>query len=206
MREKNRIVLASASAYRAQQLRSLGLEFEQISPDIDEDSYKREIADPVVLALMLSDAKAEAVRKKFLKNARTKEADFIVIGSDQLVEFNGEILGKPGDKEQAIAQLLKLAGNEHSLITALTVISVSDSELRKAQDAVIETMQMYPLSRLQAERYVAAEKTWDCAGSYKIEGRGIALFESITGEDFTSIVGLPILKLVKFLREFGCEF
>ena len=144
--------------------------------------------------------------KKFLKNARTKEADFIIIGSDQLVEFNGEILGKPGDKEQAIAQLLKLAGNEHSLITALTVISVSDSELRKAQDAVIETMQMYPLSRLQAERYVAAEKTWDCAGSYKIEGRGIALFESITGEDFTSIVGLPILKLVKFLREFGCEF
>ena len=122
---KFRIVLGSGSKYRAEQLLDLGLEFAQISPDVDEDAYKHEITDPIVLALMLSDVKAESVRQKLLKMPDfSEDTVYLLIASDKLVEIEGEILGKPGSREKAIEQLLMLSGNEHNLITELTMLKI----------------------------------------------------------------------------------
>ncbi|MCD4657175.1 MAG: Maf family protein [Planctomycetes bacterium] len=204
---KFRIVLGSGSKYRAEQLLDLGLEFAQISPDVDEDAYKHEITDPIVLALMLSDVKAESVRQKLLKMPDfSEDTVYLLIASDQLVEIEGEILGKPGSREKAIEQLLMLSGNEHNLITALTMLKISGDKVEKKQDAVIERIQMHDLTRAEVENYVSSENPVDCAGSYQIEGRGLALFSNILGEDFTSIKGLPMLKVVQYLREFGFPF
>ena len=200
-----KIVLGSASMYRASQLRQLGIAFEQIAPDIDEDAYKQKIPNPVVLALMLAEAKADAVKEKL--SSQIAECDFanneyIIIASDQLVAVDNEILGKPYTSEKAVEQLLKLGGREHSLITALTVLKISQEKVLKKSDAVIQSMTMYPISKKQAEAYIAKQNVLNCSGSYQIEGFGLTLFEKIVGEDFTSIIGLPMLKLVKFLREF----
>ena len=132
--KETKIILGSGSKYRAKQLRALGLTFEQIAPGIDEKKYKSEIKAPLVLASMLSDAKAEAVRKRLFNTISDSDdekanAEYIIVGSDQLVAFEGEILGKPGTIENAVAQLLKLSGKEHSLITAITVLKLTSEAI-----------------------------------------------------------------------------
>ena len=202
--KKYQIILGSGSKYRAEQLRDLGLEFIQILPDVDEEAFKQEITDPIVLALMLSDVKAESVRQKLSKMPDfSEDTVYLLIASDQLVEYDGKILGKPGSHEKAIEQLLTLSGVEHNLITAVTMLKISGGEVEKKQDAVIQRMQMYKLTRSEIENYVESANPVDCAGSYQIEGTGLGLFASIMGEDFTSIKGLPMLKVVQYLRKFN---
>jgi septum formation protein len=186
------IVLASTSAGRRFQLERLGLDFRCEGSGVDERGAHSLGLDPIGLARHLARAKARAV-------AERHPLETIVIGGDQLVDFDGQILGKPGTAGAAVDQLAAMSGRVHRLITAVA-LSVG-SEIHEHVN--LTTMVMRGLSRAEIERYVAADDPVDCAGAYRIERRGIALFESIETEDFTSIVGLPLLWLTSRLRGLG---
>lgn len=189
------LILASTSRYRRALVQRLGVPFRCVAPGVDEDAVKREVADPIALAERLAAAKAEAVA------ATSPQA--VVIGSDQLATIDGEVLGKPGTRDAAVAQLERLAGRTHELVTAVCVLRKTDGIVRTHTDRTRLTMR--PLAREQLARYVGRDDPIDCAGSYKIESAGIALFERIETEDFTAITGLPLIALVRMLRDFGID-
>jgi septum formation protein len=160
---------------------------------VDEDAHKREPADPVALAERLAAAKAEAVAARF--------PHAVVIGSDQLAAIDGDILGKPGTPENAVAQLARLSGRTHELVTAVCVLRQADGARRTHTDRTRLTMR--PLTRDELSRYVALDAPTDCAGSYKIESAGIALFDRVETDDFTAVTGLPLITLTRLLRDFS---
>jgi len=129
------------------------------------------------------------------------EPDAAIIGCDQLVSFQGQIFGKPATFARAVDQLEKMAGETHELITALVVISGE----RTYRHTDVTKLQMRPLSRASIERYVAADQPLDCAGSYKLESRGIVLFDKIETDDHTTITGVPLIALTTILRDLGFE-
>lgn len=185
------LILASSSKYRQELLARLGVPFASHAPHIDEDRYKATIPAAVELAETLSSLKAEAIFQRF-PNA-------CVIGSDQVVEIDGKILGKPHTKDRAIEQLSFMQGMEHALVTSICVMS--------KEDKVVYTdrtfLRMKELDLEQIERYLDYDQPYDCAGSYKLESRGIALFQKIEGRDHTAIQGLPLMKLAEILNHFG---
>jgi septum formation protein len=128
-----------------------------------------------------------------------EESDSAIIGCDQLVSFDGRIFGKPGTFSRAVDQLTAMAGLTHDLITALVVIRGE----RIIRHTDLTRLRMRALTRDAIERYVAADQPLDCAGGYKLESRGIALFERIETDDHTAITGLPLMALVTILRELG---
>ena len=144
---------------------------------------------------MLSLRKARSLAGRF--------PDALSVGADQIAEVGGERLHKPGNEENAREQLHKLAGRAHRLVTAVTVLRARDLHGESIVD--VHTLTMRPLSRAAIESYVAREKPLDCAGSYRIEALGIALFERVEGLDFTAIVGLPLTALVALLLRFGVD-
>jgi len=186
------LVLASTSRYRAELLSRLGVPFSAAAPSCDEESGKQRQLDPRALALLLAEEKARSV-------AQQHPAAF-VLGGDQLVALDGVILGKPHTREGAIAQLQRLRGRSHQLLTASCLVT-PDGRLRTHVDK--HTLSMRALSDAALGRYVDADQPLDCAGSYKIEARGIALFERIQGEDFTAITGLPLITVTRWLVESG---
>lgn len=186
------LVLASSSPYRRAQLERIGLSIRAIPPGVDEDAVKAEGLAPQDLAQRLAYEKAAAVA--------AKEPAAIVIGGDQLVEIDGRALGKPGTEERAIEQLLLLSGRTHTLITAIAV--VSGKEIGRHTDVTRLTMRS--LDRAELERYVLADRPLDCAGAYKLESRGIVLFDRIESEDHSAITGIPMIALVTILRRMGC--
>lgn len=208
-----RIVLASTSRYRkallARVFTPLGLEVEAVAPGVDESLSADEAALPVVeRATLLAVRKARAVAQ------RNDFRDAIVIGSDQIcVDPDGEVLHKPGTAARATAQLGRLAGRTHALVTAVAVIRVLPTatpteELATACD--IHRLTMRQLSTEAIARYVALDQPLDCAGSYKLESLGITLFASIEADpdtaDESAIVGLPLMKTLALLREcFGWD-
>ena len=186
-----RLILASTSPYRRAQLEQLKVPFEAIAPLVDEEAFKSLGLSPRELAAKLAVQKAEAVARE--------HRDAIVIGGDQLVSFQGEILGKPVTRDKAVEQLVCLSGHRHDLITAVAVCHQGTVETH-----VDETrLWMRAIDRAAAERYVLADEPLDCAGAYKIESLGIALFERIESQDHTAITGLPLLAIAKFLNERG---
>ena len=187
-----RLLLASTSSYRRQLLLRLGVDFECAHPDVDELALACGITDPEQVARRLARAKAEAVWEA--------QADAFVLGADQLVDLDGEILGQPGLVEAACAQLAAMAGRQHRLLTAVC-LCVPGRPTRELFD--VHRMRMRALSREEIERYVAHDECLDCAGSYKVEGLGIALFDTIEGQDFTAIEGLPLMGVAALLREAG---
>ena len=186
------LVLASTSRYRRALLERLGLVHEAVAHRCDEDAYKDGSLAPDELARTLARAKAESVRSMHL--------DSFVIGSDQLLNLDGAVLGKPGTKERANAQLAMLSGRTHRLVTALAVIT-PDGSLHEHLE--VHHMRMRTLRAEEIERYVDVDEPLDCAGSYRIERLGIALFERIDGHDFTAIEGMPLLALSNLLRREG---
>ena len=191
MRSDPQLILASTSPYRRQLLERLGVSFRCVAPEFHEDLYKDRGEPPVTLARMLASGKAWNVAQTY--------PEAIVIGSDQLATIEGEVLGKPGSPERAVEQLARLSGRTHELITAVCVIT-------NGEEIVFHNttkLTMRPLSRAEMMRYVARDNPIDCAGSYKIEAGGIALFERIETEDFTAITGLPLIELVGVLRGIG---
>jgi septum formation protein len=189
------IVLASTSAHRRALMARLGCEFEPVSPELDESPWQQGALSADQMVVALSEAKARAVAKS--------RPDALIIGSDQCAEIDGHILGKPGGVATATDQLALLAGRSHRLLTGLCVLDALSGRAALALDVHLLTMRK--LSRQQILRYVQREQPLDCAGSYRIEGRGIALFESIQGEDHTAIIGLPMMKLVTLLIQMGVD-
>jgi septum formation protein len=185
------LVLASTSRYRAQLLSQLGWAFETVSPGVDEERLKKNNLSPEELALELSRLKANAVY--------VRREGACVIGSDQVCSLDGELLSKPGDLERACQQLLKLQGRTHELLTAVTIISPSEvtSFLNRT------TLHMRPLTEAEVLSYLEFDQPFDCAGSYKLESRGIKLFERIETEDHTAIIGLPLIELANVLIKMG---
>lgn len=187
------LVLASTSRYRRALLERLGLEFEQEAPGVDEDAAKAEISDPRALAQHLARAKARAV-------AARRPGD-VVIGSDQVGALGLERLDQPGSPERARAQLSQLAGRTHELITAVCVLDPSG----EWEHTDVARLTARPLSQAEIARYVELDDPVDCAGSYKLERAGVALFENIDCADHSAITGLPLIALCGQLRNLGFE-
>lgn len=185
------IILASSSPYRKALLQRLGVEFSCVSPDLDEDAYKCVIKDPVKLAETLALEKARKITRL--------RPQAIVIGSDQLLDFEGEVLGKAGTSEKAFEQLTKLSGKTHQLITSYCVIHEGHNYIK----TIVTTLKMRKLAQSAIKNYLISDNPIDCAGSYKLELKGIALFEKIDTEDHTAIVGLPLVSLGNYLNEIG---
>lgn len=187
-----RIVLASTSRYRAELLRRLIVEFEQVSPDVDESELPGEA--PRARALRLAIAKAEAVAK----GAR----DALVIGSDQVAALDDTVLHKPGSIENAHKQLRASSRNSVDFYTGLCVI---DPRGGKPKTVLDHTRVVFrELADAEIDRYLARERPLDCAGSFKSESAGIALFERIESIDPTALIGLPLIALARLLRQAGC--
>jgi len=192
-----RLILASSSKYRAQQLDRLGLTFETCAHRCDEKLLKREGLNFDDLAIKLSILKAQSLAADY--------ADALILGSDQVAELNGKLMGKPGTKEKALNQLLEMRGKSHRLLTGVALVEGQTGKvLEKALD--IHTMKMREdLTREELAWYIEEDLPLDCAGSYKIESKGIGLFYSVSGKDFTAIMGLPIISVVTMLRRVGIK-
>ncbi len=188
--QKRVIVLASTSPYRRELLQRLGLEFLAVAPDCDEDRLKGRGLAAEELVTRLAREKAESVA--------AAHPDAVIIGSDQAAELDGEILGKPGTAAGARRQLRQLRDREHRLLTALCVLDARTGQ--RAEDLDIHRLRLRALSDGQIARYVDADDPVDCAGSYKIEGLGIALFDRVLGSDFTAVIGLPLTRVVALLH------
>jgi len=185
------LILASSSPYRKALLERLGIAFRVATPEFDERAFPAEGLSPRALAESLAAGKARSVL--------SREPRAVVIGCDQLVSLDGRILGKPGTAERAVAQLLEMSGRVHELITAMIVVG-PDGQFAHTD---ISKLTMRVLDRPRIERYVASDAPLDCAGSYKLEERGVVLFDRIETEDATAITGLPLLALVRILERFG---
>lgn len=193
MRNQRTLVLGSTSPYRAALLEKLGLDFLSDAPEIDETAKFRET--PWELVARLAEAKARAVGER--------HADALVIGSDQVACIGERILGKPGDRENAIAQLAAASGKTVVFYTGLSLL---DSGTGQAH-TLCEPFRVHfrDLTPTQVERYVDAERPFNCAGSFKSEGLGISLFRRLEGDDPNALIGLPLIRLIDLLRERGVE-
>ncbi len=185
------LVLASTSPFRRELLQRLGVCFETFAPHVDESRCEGESAAQLVTRL--AEAKARAAISRY--------PDALVIGSDQVAVCQDEILGKPGNHENACRQLARLAAHR---VTFLTGICLFDCATQAARtDMVPYHVTFRPLDETQIERYLRAEQPYNCAGSFKSEGLGITLFESMEGDDPTALIGLPLIRLVGWLNAAG---
>ena len=187
------VVLGSTSRYRRELLARMNLPFEVAAPDVDETPQPGEA--PRALALRLALAKARAVA------ARHPEA--VVIGSDQVADLAGQPLGKPGTHERAVQQLRRMRGQSVVFQTALAVVCLATGF--EQVDLAAVRVQFRDLTDSEIENYLLAEKPYDCAGSAKSEGLGIALLESIDNDDPTALVGLPLIRTARMLRAAGVK-
>ena len=183
------LILGSTSRYRKELLTRLRIPFETASPDVDETPHSNE--SPKDLALRLALAKARAVALKY--------PEAVVIGSDQVCTLGGVIFDKPGTPEKAYEQLQIMQEKTHELITAVTLISPLGVKCFVNKT----TLHMRALTPEQIKNYVDEDKPLDCAGSYKLESRGMKLFEKIEMNDHTSIIGLPLIELTSELLRMG---
>lgn len=183
------IVLASTSPYRRELLRRLQLPFEVEPPNVDESALPAE--SPRQLAVRLARAKADAVARRW--------AGAVVIGSDQVADLDGAPLGKPGTHDAALAQLVAMQGRVVVFHTALAVVSPAGADV----DCVDTAVTFRTRSRAQLERYLLAERPYDCAGAARIEALGIALVARVDSADPTALIGLPLIRLTDLLERHG---
>lgn len=191
-----RLVLASTSHYRRELLERLRLPFDVARPEVDGRAVEETALpgeSPRALSIRLAQAKAQAV-------ARQQGGDVWALGSDQVAEVEGRALGKPGGREAAIAQLQSMSGRTVRFHTALCL---AHADGRAFADIDLTEVRFRALADAEIERYVDAEQPFDCAGSFKSEGLGIALFERIDNRDPTALVGLPLIATCNLLRQAG---
>jgi septum formation protein len=185
------IILASSSRYRQALLERFLDDFDTASPSIDESGIDGE--SPGDRATRLARTKAETVS--------SQHRDALVIGADQLAVLDGEVLGKPGEHRTAVEQLLAAAGKKVRFITAVCVLDpVSRRRYEHSDETVVQFRQF---DRRLADAYLRYDEPYDCAGSFKIEGAGFVLFESVANQDPTALVGLPMIWLAGTLMELG---
>lgn len=193
-KDKNRsVILGSTSVYRRELMNRLRIAFDVQAPDVDETIINGE--SPLQLAQRLALAKAHAVAKKF--------PDSVVIGSDQVADLDGLALGKPGNFERATVQLRQMRGKTVVFQTAVAVVCHDTGFV--AQDCAAVNVVFRDLSDEEITAYLLAETPYDCAGSAKSEGLGIALLESIDNDDPTALVGLPLIRTCNMLRAAGIK-
>ena len=184
-----KLVLASTSPFRKTILEKLGVQFDTASPETDETALNNET--PQELVERLSIAKAKAVADKV--------SDSLVIGSDQVSVIDGEIIGKPHNHENAVKQLQTTSGKT---VTFYTGLCLYNSETQQYQSDVVPFDVVFrKLSEQQIENYLRKEEPYNCAGSFKSEALGIVLFEKLIGEDPNTLMGLPLIRLVKMLEQ-----
>ncbi|AVQ81528.1 MULTISPECIES: Maf family nucleotide pyrophosphatase [unclassified Variovorax] len=187
------VILASTSRYRRELLTRLRLPFEVQSPEVDETPLPGET--PHALAMRLALEKADAVAARF--------PEAVVIGSDQVADLGGEALGKPGDHQRATAQLRRMRGQTLIFQTAVAVVCRATGFVQR--DIAPVRVVFRDLSDAAIEQYLLAEQPYDCAGSAKSEGLGIALLDAIDSDDPTALVGLPLIRTCRMLRAAGVE-
>lgn len=207
----NKLILASTSSYRAQMLIKCGLTFEQIDPRFDETELDDELPDRA--AIRLAQGKADAVANRLKVEAPTESSEeqaMVIIGCDQIASLQGRKLGKPGTGDRAIEQLTNCSGKWVSFYTGLHLIHFPgvQSNLGKntceAQSYLEEfSVKFRTLSRIEITNYVEMDQPLDCAGSFKAEGLGLTLFDDMKGRDINTLYGLPMLALLKYLRNYG---
>ncbi|EKG31019.1 Maf family protein [Pseudomonas avellanae] len=185
------LLLASSSPYRRELLTRLRLPFTCKSPDIDESHRPGEAAHDLVQRL--AREKAQALAGEY--------PGHLIIGSDQVAVLDGQILGKPHTFERALEQLTAASGTRVTFLTGLALLNSSTGECQV--DCVPFTVHMRELDQASIERYLRAEEPYDCAGSFKAEGLGVSLFRSTEGADATSLIGLPLIRLVDMLIKEG---
>lgn len=187
------LLLASSSRYRQQLLSRLQLPFDSCAPDIDETRLPGENAERLVRRL--AEYKARALAERY--------PNHLIIGSDQVAVLGQEILGKPHTFERAKRQLQLASGSSVSFLTGVALLDSGSNRIQV--DCVPFTVHFRKLDEAQIERYLKIEQPFDCAGSFKAEGLGICLFRTTEGEDVTSLVGLPLIRLVDMLLNEGVE-
>jgi septum formation protein len=185
------LVLASTSPYRRALLERLGLPFAVDAPAVDEAPLPGET--PVETALRLAVAKARAVA--------VRHPGALVIGCDQVAELDGKVIGKPGAHGAALAQLRAMQGRTVHFRTALCLLDEPSGRCRHGVVDVASTFRV--LDDAEIEAYLRRETPYDCAGSVKSEGLGIALLQSVVSDDPTALIGLPLIRLTDFLRAEG---
>lgn len=187
------LILASGSPFRRALLERLGIPFTTVTPDVDET--RRPGESPQGFVVRLAEAKAGAVAEN--------HPDALVIGSDQVAYLDGAVIGKPGDRERAIAQLTRASAREVVFYTGLCLLDMANGRAQTCCEPF--RVHFRPLSRAQIEGYIDRERPFDCAGSFKSEGLGITLFERLEGNDPNALIGLPLIRLVAMLESAGID-
>lgn len=185
------LILASSSIYRKKLLDTLGFDYQCISPDIDETVLPEETTTQLVARLAL--AKAQKVAQQ--------QTNSLIIGSDQAATVDGIILNKPLTTAKAQQQLQLCSGKKVTFLTGLCLFDSSDNSHQLA--TIAYHVYFRELSSAEIAQYIALEQPLNCAGSFKVEGLGISLFEKLEGDDFNSLIGLPVIELLNMLRAKG---
>lgn len=185
------IVLASSSRYRRSLLERLEIDFLSDAPNIDESSEPGESAEALVRRLAESKARAIAER----------HPDSLIIGSDQVAALGNDIVSKPRDHEDAVSQLRAASGQCSTLYCGIAVLNTGKGSMQSTVERV--EVECRELSDGEIERYLAADRPYDCCGSLKVEGLGISLLKRITSDDPNAITGLPVIRLLEMLRTEG---
>ena len=187
------LILGSSSPFRAELLKKLQINFIQHSPDIDETQLEGESAPALVERL--AQEKARLIAETY--------PQALIIGSDQVAVADGNILGKPGNHQTAIQQLMMASGKSVTFYTGLALYNAKN----KTMQHIVEpfTVHFRELTEKQIEYYLNQEKPYQCAGSFKSEGFGISLFSRLEGDDPNSLIGLPLIKLIELLSNEGVD-
>jgi len=189
--DSRRLILASTSRYRRMLLERLGLSFEAVAPSVDETPRAGET--PAATAFRLATAKAKSVARE--------HPGALIIGSDQVADWNGQPIGKPGTHENAVAQLHALSGQT---VVFHTGVALLDADSGACQTALVDVRSTYRyLTPEEIDNYLRREQPYDCAGSVRSESLGIALFERIESDDPTALIGLPLIQLTRMLHTAG---
>ena len=189
--DRRRLILASTSTFRRDLLARLALPFMAQAPEVDETRLPGETAPELVARL--AERKAAAVARQ--------EPAALIIGSDQVAVLDGAIIGKPGDHQRAAAQLQQASGRTVVFHTGLCLLDSANGERQIAVEEFRVAFRV--LTPAMIERYLRREQPYQCAGSFKSEGLGIALFERLEGDDPTSLIGLPLIRLTRMLEAAG---
>ena len=190
------LILASSSPFRKELLHRLGLPFSAIPPQADETPLPDESAEQLVARL--ASVKAHAVMRQYPHTAGA-HPHALIIGSDQVAVLEGEIIGKPGDHHTAVRQLTKASGKRMEFLTGLCLLNSATHRMQV--DVIPFSVVFRVLSAAQIEHYLRREQPYGCAGSFKSEGLGIALFDKLEGDDPTALIGLPLISLVRMLEQ-----
>jgi MAF protein len=188
-----KIILASSSPYRKELLKRLGITFTTVSPEVNERYFQDELISDYVLRL--AKTKAESIV--------SKNDSSLIIAADQALQCDKKILGKPGNYNKAKEQLIFMSNRSLTFYTGLCLINTETKIIE--EDVVSFRVDFRKLTESEIENYLVKEKPYDCVGSFKSEKLGISLLKKMNGDDPTALIGLPLIRLCKMLRNQGVD-